>query len=567
MVLAGHSLVPWKSAESLRQQRPVNNNITTASSVLTTNTVFKDYDPTTGNKIINGKYMIIRELGRGVHGKVKLAQSLETNELVAIKIVDKRTRKRQLSHAFLRPTQQVSSSIDEENEQKIRREIAILKKCVHPHVVQLMEIMEDPESSKIYMVLEYMNGGEIEWRDEQDQPVLDINHARSIFRDVVSGLDYLHYQGVIHRDIKPANLLYSKDHVVKISDFGVSYFNKILAGEESKTMEAASRSDQVDRELAETAGTPAFFAPELCWAGDNRQDYRHRITRSIDVWALGVTLYCFIFGQCPFIAATEYELFEVIPTQPVTFPRQDRLDDQLKDLLLRLLEKNPQERITLEQVKCHPWVIQDLPNPELWWAEADPRHYQMVSITDDDVSHAYTIMDRLRRSIHKLSSSFSHLTQNITRRRAKSSCQTRPVAKQIFHANPASRSSIISTTTPPSSALLPLSPPPTTTTMLFKSERAPSITSSSNEPYPISTPIHPTAISSDSDHYYYDQDGHPIVDDEIDDDNIPRPRRCSYQRNNSSASSMSGLVVTFSKHRETASNSPPPVPPLTKHHD
>lgn len=83
MVLAGHSLVPWKSAESLRQlQRPINPSPTLPSPVVTTNTIFKDYDPVTGNKIINSKYMIIRELGRGVHGKVKLAQSLDTGGLV-----------------------------------------------------------------------------------------------------------------------------------------------------------------------------------------------------------------------------------------------------------------------------------------------------------------------------------------------------------------------------------------------------------------------------------------------------------------------------------------------------
>ncbi|ORZ21111.1 kinase-like domain-containing protein [Absidia repens] len=574
MVLAGHSLVPWKSAESLKQhqqnQQPINS---TSSTVVTTNTVFKDYDPVTGNKIINGKYMIIRELGRGVHGKVKLAHSLETGEPVAIKIVDKRTRKRQLSHAFLRPTQQLSSSIDKENEQKIRREIAILKKCVHPHVVQLMEIMEDPESNKIYMVLEYMDGGEIEWRDEQDRPVLDIDHTRSIFRDVVSGLDYCKCHS---SDIKPANLLYSKDHVVKISDFGVSYFNKVLAGGGSKEMEASQRSDQVDRELAETAGTPAFFAPELCWAGDNRQDYRHQITRSIDVWALGVTLYCFIFGQCPFIAATEYELFEVIPTQPLIFPDDHRtgpLDEQLKDLLERLLEKNPQERITLEQVKTHPWVIQDLQKPEEWWHEADPRHYQTVCVTDDEVTHAYTIMDRLRRSIHRLSNSLSHLTQNITRRRSKSSCQTRPTSKQLFHTStPASGpSSAINVT-----SLLPLSPPPTTT--LSKSSILPSTASSVKSvttPYPIA-PLHPTDINYSNDdiaHQIYSSDKsdtsgtfdgqNQLLDhdhDAEDDDNGNRTRY-AYQRNNSSTSSMSGLVVSFSRHREPAlDSSPPPLP-------
>ncbi|ORX61921.1 kinase-like protein [Hesseltinella vesiculosa] len=547
MVLSGHSLVPWKSAESLSQH---GSPLTQPRTVLTTNTIFKDYDPVTGNKIINQKYMIIREIGRGVHGKVKLAQCLDTQELVAIKIVDKRLRKRQMSHAFLRPSQQqVPTSIDEENERKIRREIAILKKCAHPHVVQLKEIMEDPKATKsiwvsplvfrpwlisLLTVLEYMDGGEIEWRDENEDPILGLEDARGIFRDVVSGLDYLHYQGVIHRDIKPANLLYSKDHVVKISDFGVSYFNKVLAGDEA-SVNASQRSDQVDRELAETAGTPAFFAPELCWAGDSRQDYRHRITRAIDVWALGVTLYCFVFGRCPFLAATEYELFEVIPTQPLLFPHA--IDSDLKDLLERLLDKDPQKRITLEQVKHHPWVLQDLARPDAWLDEADPRRYQAVCVTDEEVSHAYTMMDRLRKSIHKLSNSFSHLTHNLTRRRAKSTSQPHH-PKRSFHTQPP----LIET---------PMNGP------VGGSRSIATLTSSPAYPAP-TDPCHPLNRSEPhlQDHPPY-FDPHSSNDDDLDDTTSDDAQdRPDYQRHNSTASSMSGLVIS-SRHRQSP---PPPLP-------
>ncbi|KAI9490109.1 kinase-like domain-containing protein [Zychaea mexicana] len=453
------------------------------NDVVMTNTINKDYDPATGNKVIN-KYMIIKEIGRGVHGKVKLAEDIETGELVAIKIVDKRTRRRQLGYSLLRGNSQqhVRSGLDglkkqtdlpqyRENEQKIRREIAILKKCAHPHVVRLREVIDDPASRKIYMALEYMEGGEIEWRDENEMPVLSIDEARSVFRDVVSGLDYLHYQGIIHRDIKPANLLLTNDLVVKISDFGVSYFNELLAGDGQRSTTTTSDTSRVDRELAETAGTPAFFAPELCCAGDmplspttsldshssnhsvakegpgndesnrdsthsgnsnnnnnNNSDkvshYRPRITKAIDVWALGVTLYCFIFGQCPFTAATEFELFDTIPTEPLRFPDPEEIgfdiSDELKHLLHRLLTKNPDERITLEQVKHHPWVIEDIEDPQAWWEEADPRRYKAVEVTDEEVTQAVTIMDRLRKSIQKLSSSLSNLTHGITRRRSKS---------------------------------------------------------------------------------------------------------------------------------------------------
>lgn len=108
--------------------------------------------------------------------------------------------------------------------------------------------------------------------------------------------------------------------------------------------------NKMEKDLAETAGTPAFFAPELCYAGDTNGK-RPLTSKAIDVWALGVTLYCFIFGQCPFLASTEFELFDTIPTQPLTFPPNQQIDEDLKDLFTKLLEKNPEKRITLNKVK------------------------------------------------------------------------------------------------------------------------------------------------------------------------------------------------------------------------
>ncbi|CAH1758960.1 5224_t:CDS:2 [Entrophospora sp. SA101] len=315
-----------------------------------THTISIKYEQTqtTDNKLIN-QYMLIKELGRGVHGKVKLGKDLETGELVAIKIVERITRRRLGQH-----------NNDLTNEQKIRREISILKKCIHPHVVRLKEVIDDPTSKKIYMVIEYMEGGEIKWKDENDNPLMTINEARQTFRDVVLGLEY-------------PNLLLTADHVVKISDFGVSHFN--------------------DTDLAKTAGSPAFFAPELCCTDKSRPP----ITKAIDVWALGVTLYCFIFGKCPFIADTEFELFfRVIPHQPLQFPENISISADLKDLLKSLLEKDPLKRITLDEVKKHPWVTADIPDPEKWREETDTRKYQLSRSTSLTQIPTAVIVDRVR---------------------------------------------------------------------------------------------------------------------------------------------------------------------------
>ncbi|KAL1923641.1 uncharacterized protein VTP21DRAFT_8621 [Calcarisporiella thermophila] len=412
--------------------------------VVETNTITKTYDTITGNKVINN-YMIVREIGRGVHGKVKLGRHVETGELCAIKIVDRTTRRR-LGKGISQMT----------NEQKVRREIAIMKKCVHPNVVRLKEVIDDPSTRKIYMVLEYVEGGEIRWKDSNDQPILRLDQSRRALRDVVAGLQYLHFQGIIHRDIKPANLLMTKEGIVKISDFGVSYFNEHMSGVLSDHQKS---SWQDDLELAKTVGSPAFFAPELCFMGDISVDnssaslrssasaasatglpptasqpashYSHRkqpstsisrprITKAIDIWALGVTLFCFVFGRCPFIAETEYELFNIIPNQPLQFPSDIPIPEELEDLFLRLLEKNPEKRITLDEIKRHPWTTQDLEDPQKWIEETDPRRYQLAEVTEEEVKSAVTIIGRLKQQFRKLSTSLSNMSFGSLRRRSKS---------------------------------------------------------------------------------------------------------------------------------------------------
>jgi hypothetical protein len=117
---------------------PANGLSSTPHHVTETHHIKKDYDQRTGAKTIN-RYEFLETIGRGVHGKVKLARDIETGELVAIKIVNRITRKR------------LGRWNPMEAEQKIRREIAIMKKCVHPNVVVLREVMDDPNSKKIYL--------------------------------------------------------------------------------------------------------------------------------------------------------------------------------------------------------------------------------------------------------------------------------------------------------------------------------------------------------------------------------------------------------------------------------
>ena len=291
--------------------------------------------------------------------------------------------------------------------------------------------------------LESIMAAQTHWSEEEEEyqyvPCLTLSQALDAFRDTVLGLEYLHYQGIIHRDIKPANLLWTSDFHVKISDFGVSYLGKPIR-EDADRMEKpeADAADQVEAvELAKTVGTPAFYAPELCdsdYFDPERKPQRPQITGQIDVWALGVTLYCMVFGRLPFIDQNEMAMYDKIAREdvfisslrlkgveksddkvttnsnkrPEDIVEYEEVDDELRDLLLRLLEKNPLKRISLKEVKQHPWVLRGIQDQGAWVDETDPSvqsEGKKIEISSEDVQHAVVgLVDRLRNAFRRVGS-------------------------------------------------------------------------------------------------------------------------------------------------------------------
>ncbi|KAF3766056.1 hypothetical protein M406DRAFT_36939 [Cryphonectria parasitica EP155] len=300
-------------------------------------------------------------------------------------------------------------------------------------------------------------------------PCFTIDEARRAFRDVVLGLQYLHYQGIVHRDIKPANLLWTKEHTVKISDFGVSYFGRPIRDFDLVDTVSESEAQDFDDELelSKTVGTPAFFAPELCYT-DLDSGPPPRVSEKIDIWSLGVTLYCMIFARIPFLAEDEFQMFKKIATDQVYIPNRrlrpvdpstspkalafsnrevrppyrddyalvyEDVDENLRDLLAKMLVKDPRNRIELRDIKRHPWILADMPNQVGWIDDTDPYRQtegRKIQLTDKDLHDAvipFTLIKRagkkvetsFKKTLKYISGPFSDRTEEGSRKRATSS--------------------------------------------------------------------------------------------------------------------------------------------------
>ena len=150
-----------------------------------------------------GNYIIKRTLGRGTFGKVKLGIYIPTQEKVAIKILEK------------------SRIIEKDDEIRVKREFEMLTLFSHPNVILVAEIFESAGS--FYSVMEYCEGGEL-FNYIVKNRRLSQNEAAFFYYQLINGLEYIHSLGIVHRDLKPENLLLTKEHILKIIDFGLRQF-------------------------------------------------------------------------------------------------------------------------------------------------------------------------------------------------------------------------------------------------------------------------------------------------------------------------------------------------------
>ncbi|XP_035743462.1 probable serine/threonine-protein kinase mkcC isoform X3 [Vespa mandarinia] len=321
-------------------------------------------DNTQGGLQLN-QYRLLDNIGQGSYGIVKLAYNEEDDTHYAMKILSKRKLMKKAG-IFGRMAPGRKGTADPLA--KVYREIALLKKLDHPNVVKLVEVLDDPDEDNLYLVFELVQKGEV-LQIPTDKP-LDEDTARKNFRDVVMGVEYLHYQRIVHRDIKPSNLLVDSDGRIKIADLGVSA--------ELRT------SGEL---LSGPAGTPAFAAPETTTPD------AHYSGTPCDVWSMGVTLYSLVTGRVPWDGAGSIiGVHAAIRSEPLKFPENPILSKDLKDLIVRMLTKEPTERISLQRLKEHDWLTDTGKDPLP--SEADNCRLP-VTVTDEEVERVVTKVPKL----------------------------------------------------------------------------------------------------------------------------------------------------------------------------
>ncbi|XP_070619093.1 serine/threonine-protein kinase ULK3 [Erythrolamprus reginae] len=266
-------------------------------------------------------FLLTERLGSGTYATVfKAYRKKNTREVVAIKCVSKK-------------------NLNKASVENLLTEIEILKNLHHPHIVELKDFQWDKEY--IYLIMEYCAGGDLS-RFIRSRRILPEKVACIFLQQLACALKFLHDKNISHLDLKPQNILLSsleKPHL-KLADFG---FAQHMSPRDEKHV---------------LRGSPLYMAPEMVCS----RQYDARV----DLWSVGVILYEALFGRPPFASKSFAELEEKIrSSQPVELPSRPRLSPECRDLLQRLLRRDPQQRISFQEFFAHPFVdMEHMPSAE-----------------------------------------------------------------------------------------------------------------------------------------------------------------------------------------------------------
>lgn len=307
-----------------------------------------------------------KSIGKGAFGEVWKVTHKVTNISYVIKVIDK---------AYI---------IEQKMIDQMNREIEIMYKIDHPHLVKLVNHFED--DTNFYLVLHFASKGQL-YRLLNKVNRFDQRNAAQYIREVIEGVKYLHSfdPPIIHRDIKPENILLDENNRVKVADFGWSNFSN---SDENRTT---------------YCGTPDYLSPEMV--------KREGHGTSVDVWSVGVLLFELLAGYAPFSGHSQEEKFMNIKKLKINWPND--FPPIAKNLVTKILKLNPKERISLDEMLNHTWFEKNPPikpilvkipqtrkellESHLLSVKPESVSDQISQILDKDKKRAASIVEKVRQ--------------------------------------------------------------------------------------------------------------------------------------------------------------------------
>lgn len=303
-----------QKASILQQRTRASNSNVESPRGASHNTTIADFD-------------FLQRISSGAHARVFLAKKKKTGDIFAIKVIPK-------------------SSLKQKNQvRRVLVEKDILLSLANPFMVNFYYSFIG--NINLYLVMEFLPGGDL-YSLLQKVGSLEEEHARVYSAQILAAVAYLHHQGIIHRDLKPDNILISSSGILKLTDFGLSYYGMV----DRALFPEVGNIKSVEKivEAKSLVGTPDYTPPEIILSQPH--------SFSADFWSLGIIIYEMVYGVTPFHGETEQEIFANVLKGQYTFYDSPEISKELKDLIAKLLNPNPEERLGSSdsyEILSHPW--------------------------------------------------------------------------------------------------------------------------------------------------------------------------------------------------------------------
>nr|XP_007141208.1 hypothetical protein PHAVU_008G176300g [Phaseolus vulgaris]ESW13202.1 hypothetical protein PHAVU_008G176300g [Phaseolus vulgaris] len=303
------------------------------------------------------RYEILKDIGSGNFAVAKLVRDNCTNELFAVKFIER------------------GQKIDEH----VQREIMNHRSLKHPNIIRFKEVLLTP--THLAIVMEYASGGEL-FERICNAGRFSEDEGRFFFQQLISGVSYCHSMQICHRDLKLENTLLDGSTAprVKICDFWL--------------LKGSYNSSLLHSQPKSTVGTPAYIAPEVL----TRKEYDGKIA---DVWSCGVTLYVMLVGAYPFEDPADPRNFKKtigkILSVQYSVPDYVRVSMECRHLLSQIFVASPEKRITIPEIKNHPWFLRNLP---IELMESASWEINDVNNPSQSVEEVLSIVQEARKSLN-----------------------------------------------------------------------------------------------------------------------------------------------------------------------